>query len=102
MIKRRSRVKQTTSFKERLATFARELREEARTLPPGPQRDDLLKRASRADTAAHLAEWAGSPDYSRPPSRLGGEDGADNIELPTASSAYDRGRRFADRHLGSE
>ncbi len=66
MIKRRSRVKQTTSFKERLATFARELREEARTLPPGPQRDDLLKRASRADTAAHLAEWAGSPGLQPP------------------------------------
>jgi hypothetical protein len=66
MIKLRRRFKQILPLRDRLATFAREIRKKASTLPPGPERDDLLKRASRADTAAHLDEWASSAGL-RPP-----------------------------------
>ena len=62
----RRHIKQTTSLKERLASFAREVRAKASRLPPGAERDTLLKKASRADTAAHLEEWANSPGL-RPP-----------------------------------
>ena len=59
MLKRR-RFKQTTSLKERLAAWAKQVHEQAEALPPGPERDDLLKKAHQADTAAHIDDWANS------------------------------------------
>jgi hypothetical protein len=35
-------------------------------LPPGRGRDELLNRASRADTASHLDEWAHSAGLQPP------------------------------------
>jgi hypothetical protein len=60
------RIKQTTSLKERLASFAKEVRAKALQLPPGAERDSLLKKASQADTAAHLEERANSPGLQPP------------------------------------
>jgi hypothetical protein len=60
------RSKQTTSFKDRLASFANEVREKAFELRPGPEQDALLKKARQADTAAHLEEWANSPGLQPP------------------------------------
>ena len=62
----RRRVKQTTSLKDRLASFAKAAREKASNLRPGPEQDALLKRARVADTAAHIDEWANSQGL-RPP-----------------------------------
>jgi len=59
-------IKQTISLKERLASFAKEVRVKASRLPPGAERDTLLKKASQADTAAHLEEWANSPGLQPP------------------------------------
>lgn len=53
----RRRFKQTTSLRDRLASFAKEAREKASQLPLGPERDDLLKKARQADTASHLEDW---------------------------------------------
>lgn len=66
MTKRRHRFKQTVSFKDRLCAFAKDLREEASQLPAGPERDEILKRARRADTAAHLEEWVHSTGLQSP------------------------------------
>jgi hypothetical protein len=65
MSKRRNRAKQTVPFKDRLASFANDLRKEASTMVPCERRDDLLKRARRADTAVNIDDWAHSPG-SRP------------------------------------
>ena len=46
--------------------FADDVREQASMLPPGPEREDLLKRASRADTAAHIDEWVNSSGLQSP------------------------------------
>jgi hypothetical protein len=62
----RRRLKQTTSLKERLASFANEVREKALQLRPGPEQDALLKKARQADTAAHLDEWANSRGLQPP------------------------------------
>ena len=62
----RRRFKQTTSLKDRLASFAEELKVKASELRPGPERDDLLKRARQADTASHIDEWANSPGLQPP------------------------------------
>ena len=62
----RRRFKQNLSLRERLASWANEVRKRARTLPPGPVRDALLTKASQADVAAHLDEWANSPGLQPP------------------------------------
>jgi hypothetical protein len=54
-MQKRRRFKQTSSSQDRLAAFAGELREKAAGTPPGPERDDMLKRAGQADTALHLS-----------------------------------------------
>jgi hypothetical protein len=62
----RRRFKQQTSLQDRLATFAKLARERALLLQPGAERDELLRKARQADTAAHLNEWTNSPGL-RPP-----------------------------------
>jgi hypothetical protein len=64
MLKRR-RFKQTTSLKDRLTAFAEEARARARFVM-GPERDELLKKARRADTAAHIHDWANSRELQPP------------------------------------
>jgi hypothetical protein len=60
MVQRR-RFKQKLSFQDRLASFAKTARKAAALLPPGAEKDELLRKALRADTAAHLSEWSDSP-----------------------------------------
>ena len=56
----RYRFKQTMSLQDRLASFAKEMRDKASLMPPSPEKDDLLKKASRADMASHLDDWTNS------------------------------------------
>ncbi|MDI3564201.1 hypothetical protein [Bradyrhizobium sp. Arg816] len=62
----RRRIKHTKSLEERLAEEAKELRATAATLPPGYEREALLRRARQDETAAHVTEWLNSPGL-RPP-----------------------------------
>jgi hypothetical protein len=63
---KRNRSKPPGSIQERLAAFAREMREKASLLPPGLEQDDLLRRARRAETTSHLDEWVNSPGLKPP------------------------------------
>ena len=65
MIKRR-RVKQTQSLEERMADYANKLRQEAKALPPGSEREQMLKRARQAEVGAHMSEWLQSPGLQPP------------------------------------
>jgi len=65
MLKRR-RSKQTIPLKDRLAAFAKGMVEQASLLPPGEEKDDMLRRARRADTASHLDDWANSLELQPP------------------------------------
>ena len=51
MIERR-RFNQQLPLQDRLASFAKTARELAALLPPGAEKDELLRKASAADTAA--------------------------------------------------
>ncbi|WP_271570459.1 hypothetical protein [Bradyrhizobium sp. CCBAU 11386] len=62
----RRRFKQTTSLEERLAEQAQRLREEAKTLPPGIERERTIRRARQAETGAHISEWLRSPGLQPP------------------------------------
>jgi hypothetical protein len=62
----RGRLKQTISLKDRLGSFANEMREKAARLRPGAEQEALLKRARLADTALHLRDWANSSGLQPP------------------------------------
>jgi hypothetical protein len=65
-MQQRRRFKQTRSLEERLSEEAERLKEEAKKLPPGADREILLRKARQADIGAHLSEWLTSPGL-RPP-----------------------------------
>jgi hypothetical protein len=59
-------VKQTAPLEDRLEQMAEHCRQKAAHLPPGPERDELVRKARQAETASHLTEWVLSPGL-RPP-----------------------------------
>lgn len=63
---RRRRVKQETSFKARLLVYAQQTREAALRLPPGSQREMLLRQARASETAAQIDKWISSPGLQPP------------------------------------
>ena len=54
---KRHRFKQTSALEERLAEFSKRLREEAKTLPPGAKREEIMRKVRQAETGLHMAEW---------------------------------------------
>ncbi|WP_128916486.1 MULTISPECIES: hypothetical protein [Bradyrhizobium] len=63
---KRRRFEQPQSFQDRLAAFAEDARDEAEKLPLGIERNNMLRKASQADTAAHLDDWATPPELPPP------------------------------------
>lgn len=63
---KRRRFKQIETFTDRLATFANLMRERASLLPSGIEKEELLSKARRADTAAHMNDWVNSPGLQPP------------------------------------
>jgi hypothetical protein len=53
----RNRFTQTITLADRLADEAERLRQKARTVPVGGERDSLLRKARQLETAAHVNEW---------------------------------------------
>jgi len=54
------------SCRDRLASFAKEARERAAQLPPGDEKDNLLRKARQADTGSRLDDWANSQGLQPP------------------------------------
>jgi hypothetical protein len=54
------------SFEDRLADHARRLREEANVLPPGKERNEMMRKVRQTSVSAHVNEWPSSPG-SQPP-----------------------------------
>jgi hypothetical protein len=63
---KRRRFKQSVPLKDRLASFAKDVRAKASLTPPGPERTDLIRRAQQADAAALLDGWINSPGLQPP------------------------------------
>jgi hypothetical protein len=63
---KRRRIKHEASFEERLAEHARRLKKQAKALPPGKERDGLMRRARQAEVTAHLNQWLSSPGLASP------------------------------------
>jgi hypothetical protein len=54
------------SFEARISQAAKELEEKAWQMPPGSERDHLLRRARLMNTTEHLREWLSSPGLQPP------------------------------------
>jgi hypothetical protein len=52
------RFKCSGSFQDRLAAFAQDAREKASQLPPGPERNEMIRKADQASSAFDLDGWA--------------------------------------------
>lgn len=63
---RRHDEKRAHTLEMRLADEAKRLREQARQLPPGIERDALLRKARHDEAAAHMTEWLTSPGLRAP------------------------------------
>ncbi|SFJ12205.1 hypothetical protein SAMN04487925_105149 [Bradyrhizobium sp. cf659] len=64
---KRHRFKQDRTLGERLIEEARRAREKAVQLPPGAEREDLLRKARTADiTVENIDEWLKSPGLQPP------------------------------------
>ncbi|UWU67597.1 hypothetical protein [Bradyrhizobium sp. NC92] len=70
MIKRR-RFKQSISLADRLTENVDQMRRELDALPPGPERDNMLRRIRQNETASQIEKWLGSPGL-QPPTELAG------------------------------
>jgi hypothetical protein len=68
---KRRRVKPALSFFDRLKMEAQRLRQEAENKPPGPERDDLIKKAGQVETALRIANWVTSPGLKSPTWQVG-------------------------------
>jgi hypothetical protein len=62
----RRHIEQMRPLEERLAEEAERLREEAKLLPPGAERDQLIRKARQAETGSHMSEWLTSPGLQPP------------------------------------
>jgi hypothetical protein len=61
----RRRDKQTAA-NDQLIQEAESLRRQAQEMPPGVRRDELLRKARQAETAAHVDDWLASPGLQPP------------------------------------
>lgn len=66
MVIRRRRIKHRITFEARLLLRAQEARDAARLLPPGKQREFLLRQARASEMAAQIDRWISSPGLQPP------------------------------------
>jgi hypothetical protein len=63
--------KPSGSFGDRLAEQARQAREQAKNLPPGPEHEELASKARRAETASQITNWLTADTGSKRPLNAG-------------------------------
>jgi hypothetical protein len=58
--------KKSTPLNQRLEEQAKRLRKEAKGIPPGVEREKLIRQARQAETTARIQEWLTSPGSQAP------------------------------------
>jgi hypothetical protein len=58
--------KQPWLWRRRLAAQAERLKEQAKKLPSGEQRDEIERKVRQMETASHINEWLTSPGLLPP------------------------------------
>jgi hypothetical protein len=62
----RGRTKLTESLDARLIQQARQIKERAKDLPPGKERQDLIRKIRQTETALRINQWISSPGLRKP------------------------------------
>nr|WP_083513944.1 hypothetical protein [Bradyrhizobium manausense] len=62
----RCRFRQKMSLKARRDLEAQQLRDEAKSCPPGHKRDSLLRQGRQYEVTSHITEWLLSPGLQPP------------------------------------
>jgi hypothetical protein len=57
----RRRVKQTASLDARIARLAKKIKERAKTMPPGEEREEMMRKAEDTELALRMTQWMSSP-----------------------------------------
>ena len=65
-MQKRRRFKQAKSLEQRLADEAARLHEQAKLLPHGAFREQVLRKARQAETGSRMSEWLRSPGLRSP------------------------------------
>lgn len=65
MTAKRNRRKQTQPLQQRLMSFAENARDRAYRMPPGKEREMLLRRAKQNEVTSDLTDWLSAPGYRR-------------------------------------
>jgi hypothetical protein len=65
-MKKRLRFKQTLTLEHRLTRAAKRFREQAKALPPCPERNELIRKAREAEATCQMSEWLASPGLPPP------------------------------------
>ena len=87
----RRRFNRPQSLEERLAEEAKRLRAEAKLLPPGARRDEMIRKARQAETGSHISEWLQSPGLQPLEYHYLQEDHPDTIGKEIAAWLSDKG-----------
>ena len=58
--------KELEPLEVRLTQEAEKLRKDAKAVPPGMERDRLVRRARQAETGSHMSSWLRSPGLQPP------------------------------------
>jgi hypothetical protein len=59
-------VREIESLEQGFSAEAKCLRDQAKLLPPGTLREQVLRKARQAETGAHIGEWLESPGLKPP------------------------------------
>ena len=62
----RRRFKQTISFADRLTTFINAMTARVEITPPGPERDEMVKKVQAAQSAVEIDGWTNSRELQPP------------------------------------
>jgi hypothetical protein len=63
---RRRRFKQSLPLGDRLSAFIHAMRERAKLVGPGPERDEILTKVKKAETAVEMDRAVNSPKLEPP------------------------------------
>jgi len=74
----RRRTNHTATFEERLAAEAQRLKEQARKLKPGNERDQVMTKLRQTELASDINKWVTSPGIV--PSKTSTPQNRDSIE----------------------
>jgi hypothetical protein len=66
MERRHINIQPTQTLRQRLTDDIGRLHDEARSLPPGQRRENLLRRAKQDETAIQIDAWLNSPGLRAP------------------------------------